>query len=187
MKIMLKVICLLSFFVCYKVVAFEVLWEYKAWETESITEGEYRYTTNGEIVHGHEFGFIVYRSSCSTNILWLTISTNEKGLSEHIGDDVKISISVDGQLGAIIETPLASVYKFTSSMDIALFTNFVASERFINALKKGKTVGFGIVGPKEISSKFDVPMENFSLSGFSAHHVKAKEACELGVAELNEK
>jgi hypothetical protein len=187
MKIMLKVIFLFSYFICSQVIAFDALWEYKAWETKSITEGEYRYTTNGEIVHGNRFGFFVYRSSCSTNILWLTISTDDKGLSEHIGEDVKISISIDGQLGAIIETPLASVYKFTSSIDIALFTNFVASERFINALKKGKTVGFGITGPNEISSKFDIPMENFSLSGFTADHVKAKEACELGVAELNEK
>ena len=50
-------------------------------------------------------------------------------------------------------------------MDIALLSNFVASDGFIKALQKADKVSFTIVNPNEIENKFDIKTETFSLSG----------------------
>jgi hypothetical protein len=170
---------------CSHVLADESLWEYRDWKTEPITDDKYRYSTNGKIVHGNQFGFWVDQNSCSHNVLWLTISTYEKGLPEHIGEDVKIKISIDEQKSVLVDVPLVSVFNFNSMMDIAIFSNFEASDGFITALQKGNSVSFTIESPNEIESKFDIKTETFSLSGFTAHHLKAREACKLGGTELD--
>ena len=50
-------------------------------------------------------------------------------------------------------------------MDIALLSNFVASDGFIKELQKADKVSFTIVNPNEIENKFDIKTETFSLSG----------------------
>lgn len=65
-----------SFLFCSQVIVNEAVWEFRDWKTEPITDSKYRYTTNGKIVHGNQFGFWVDKQSCSQNVLWLSISTH---------------------------------------------------------------------------------------------------------------
>ncbi len=164
-------------------IAGEYSWEYRDWRTEPLGSEKYRYTTNGQVVHGNQFGFWVDKKHCSDNVLLLFISTYEKGLSEYKGKDVRLAVKVDDKESFII-APLVTAYKFTPTMDVALFSNVIASDEFIQDLKKGDSVSFTVVGPGSVVSKFDIKTESFSLSGFSAHHLKAAEACKKGDKEL---
>ena len=72
---------------------------------------------------------------------------------------------------------LTNVHPFTSDIDVALFTNFLANKHFIDLLKKGEEISISMVGPPQIVEAFDLPNELFKLNGFSANHLKAVEAC----------
>ena len=164
-------------------VASESYWEYQDWKTEVLSSDKYRYTTSGQVVKGNQFGFWIDKSDCSYSVLWLTISTYEKGLSEYEGKEVRLALKVDDKESFII-APLVTVFKFTLTMDIALFSNVIASDEFIQDLKQGNSVSFTVTEQGQITSKFDIKTETFSLSGFSAHHLKATETCKNGNKEL---
>ena len=168
--------------------ALERAWNYRDWTTERISADKHRYSTHGEVVWGHTFGFYVDERNCSQNIFWLEISTYEKGLSAHTGKNIKLGVQIDSGSKVTIDVPLKFVYQppapFGKLMEIGLLSGFSASSSFVEALQRGDKVNFTIVGPSEISEKFDIESEVFSLSGFTAHHLKARAACKHGDSEL---
>ena len=174
---------LLTIFIQNYSIAGKPYWEYRDWKTEPLSSDNYLYSTNGQVVNGNQFGFWIDKSNCSQSVLWLTISTYEEGLSEHKGDKFFLTIKVDDKESFII-APLKAVSEFTPTMHIALFSDVVASDQFIQDLKKGNSVSFTVSEPEQKTNLFDIKTETFSLSGFSAHHLKATEACKKGDKEL---
>ena len=158
-------------------------WEYRDWKTEALSNDKYQYTTNGEVDNGNQFGFRLGKSNCSSSVFWLTTSNYKKGLSEFEGKDVRLAVKVDDKEPFVI-VPLVTIFKFTPITAVALFSNVVASDEFIQDLKQGDSVSFTVTELSQITSKFDIKTESFSLSGFSAHHLKATEACKKGDKEL---
>ena len=126
---------LLTIFIQNYSIAGKPYWEYRDWKTEPLSSDNYLYSTNGQVVNGNQFGFWIDKSNCSQSVLWLTISTYEEGLSEHKGDKFFLTIKVDDKESFII-APLKAVFEFTPTMHIALFSDVVASDQFIQDLKK---------------------------------------------------
>lgn len=183
MKNKLRFFVVLIVFFQGSAIAGEVYWEHKDWTTKALGGDIYRYTTNGQIVNGNQFGFLVDKKDCSKGTLWLTISTHEKGLVEYKGQGVSLAVEVDDKESFII-VPLKTVFKFNALMDIALFSDVVPSDQMIQDFKQGRSVSFVITEPEKITTKFDIKKETFSLSGFWAHHLKATDACKKNARGL---
>ena len=179
---------LLTIFVQGSSIAGESYWEYRDWKTEPFSSDKYLYTTNGQVDNENQFGFWLDKNNCSRNVLWLTTSRYEYNepyvgnykvsMSEYDGKDFKLAVKVDNKKTFII-APLVTTFKFPPEfgMVTALFSNAIASEEFIQDLKKGSSVSFTITQLGQTTSDLDIETETFSLSGFAAHHLKATEAC----------
>jgi hypothetical protein len=150
-------------------------WKYKKWEVSN-KNNLIRSITHGQMVWGHEFGIIRSKQKCNQNLLWLTWSTYEKNLEKYKGKEVEFLIKID-KTSFNIKADIKTVFQFSSLMDVALFTNFVINDNFINLLKKGSTMEISIVSPQEIAKQFDIKNEIFSLDGFVANYIKSIEAC----------
>ncbi|MFC1776760.1 hypothetical protein ACFL3I_05375 [Pseudomonadota bacterium] len=179
---MQRVLLLISILImCFTLNASEddQTWEFKEWETSLISDRDgntLRYITHGTITWGHQFGFIKQEGTCEKDLLWMTWSTYEKGIEKFKGEKVEFRIEVANEVFTV-GIDLTNVHPFTSDIDVALFTNFLANESFIDLLKKGDEISISMVGPPQIVEAFDLPNELFKLSGFSANHLKAVEAC----------
>lgn len=154
----------------------DLSWKHKDWSVNT-QDTLVRYITNGNTIHGHQFGFIKRADNCNQDILWLSWSTYEKGMEDFKGSDATVQFSVDGTQFQI-EISLLHVYEFTPVLTVVAFTNFVAGEKLISLLKKGHKIETAIISPKELANKFDIPTDSFSLIGFTASRIKAKEFCE---------
>jgi hypothetical protein len=137
-----------------------------------------RYITNGEAVHGHQFGFIKRAGNCNRDMLWVSWSSYEKGLEEFEGSYAGLQFRVDEQQFQI-EIQLLSVYPLTSMSTIASFTNFEAGEKLISLLEEGRKIDVTIISPEGLANKFDLKEDSFSLDGFAEARRKSRELCEL--------
>lgn len=164
--------------------AAEKEWEYKDWKTSSLDLPYIRLITHGNNVHGHQFGFLIPKADCDASIFWLSLSTYEKGLKDHLEELVSFHLSID-DYETDISLPLTVVDSLTSFSDIAVFTNNSASTELIEHLKIGKEISVDITAPKAIVNKFDITTETFSLSGFTANELKAREACKHDLSVLD--
>lgn len=151
-------------------------WEYKDWNV-STHDKFVRYMTNGDTVHGHQFGLIKMNEKCNTDLLWISWSSYEEdGIEAFKGSDAIIELRI-GDKQIQIEVPILSVYNFTPSLKVIGFSNFIAGEKLISLLKKERRIEVSIVAPKELVAKLDVTTDTFSLNGFVATMLKAEEYC----------
>jgi hypothetical protein len=154
----------------------EESWKYKDWSVSNSDESV-RYTTFGKTVWGHQFGFIRLAGKCNMDILWVSWSTAEKEVKSLKGIDATIQLRV-GATKFQIEVPLAYVGKFNSALSIPIFTNFAAGDAMISLLETGQQIDIKFISPKRLVGKFDVLSDSFSLNGFTAARLKAREICE---------
>ncbi len=136
-----------------------------------------RYITHGTMVHGHRFGFVMQSGQCEVDELWLSWSTHEPQVVKLIGSEVVLLTVVDGKkfkIRANIET--AQKYFPGSLMTIAHFGSFTAGPEFIDLLNQGKKIEISISG--SASKFFDLPNDEFSLTGFTRARQQAKVICE---------
>lgn len=160
-------------------------WEYKDWNV-STHDKFVRYITNGDTVNGHQFGFIKMNENCNTDLLWISWSTYEDGIEAFKGSDATIQLRI-GETKIQIEVPIISVRELTSSLKVIGFSNFVAGEKMISLLNKEHKIEVSIMAPKELVAKLDVTIDTFSLKGYTATMLKAKEFCEFSNLKTTKK
>ena len=163
----------------------EKSWEYKDWNV-STHDKFVRYMTNGDTVHGHQFGFIKMIGNCNRDLLWISWSTYEDGIEAFKGSDAIIQLRI-GETQIQIEVPILSVYNFTPLLKVIGFSNFIAGEKLISLLKKEHTVEVTIIAPKELVAKLDVTTDTFSLNGYTATALKSVEFCTAPKVDLLDK
>lgn len=152
---------------------------HKDWETDFALDGWVRYITHGTAVWGHEFGFMSPTADCLHENFWLTWSTYEKGLDAYVGQDVTFELKVDGE-PYYVAVPLLRADPFIGKMTLAMFTNYSVTPQLKRALLAGNRVEVKIVAPEAVVAKFDIPFEEFSLSGMTANATKALDVCSNG-------
>ena len=180
MKIMLPILQILLF--CFAVVhqgnASELSWESKNWSVSGDSQDkDVYYIANGDVVHGHEFGFIKKAGNCNQDLLWISWTTYKKGIDSFKGNDAGIQFRISDaqfQLGI----PLIAVVHVSPPLTVVIFSNFLAGDKWISLLKKGAAITVTIKSPKELVSKFDITTDSFSLNGYTAARLKAREFCE---------
>ena len=153
-------------------------WTNKDWSVASKV-GRIFYITHGSAVWGHEFGFFKNSGSCGGDILWISFSSDNDKVLDFVGKIVQFRINVDGQ-SYDVNLNMLDANKLTPVTKVMLFTNFVAGDKFIDLLNKGHKVSIKIIGPKEFVKFLDIPEDSFSLDGYIASRLKAKDIC-LGI------
>ena len=153
---------------------------YEDWEVDKYNN-IVRYSTHGSIVHGHRFGWIKKAGNCDTDILATTISTkkiNKERLYDFKGESIDLRINfpqAEGEDPAIINTDLIGVFDF-ATLKIAFFGNFIQGQMFDSLMAYFNTIKVEITNPHKIY--FDIPSDEYSLNGYVAAKLKAKELCE---------
>ena len=153
---------------------------YEDWEVDRYNN-IVRYSTHGRIVHGHRFGWIKKAGNCDTDILATTISTkkiNKERLYDFKGESIDLRINfpqAEGEDPAIINTDLIGVFDF-ATLKIAFFGNFIQGQMFDSLMAYFNTIKVEITNPHKIY--FDIPSDEYSLNGYVAAKLKAKELCE---------
>ena len=153
---------------------------YEDWEVDKY-DNIVRYSTHGSIVHGHRFGWIKKAGNCDIDILATIISTqknNKDRLYDFKGESINLRINFpqakEEDLG-IINTDLISVFDF-ATLKIAFFGNFIQGQMFDSLMAFFNTIKIEVTNPHKIY--FDIPSDEFSLNGYVAAKIKAKELCE---------
>ena len=153
---------------------------YEDWEVDRYNN-IVRYSTHGSIVHGHRFGWIKKAGNCDTDILATTISTkkiNKERLYDFKGESIDLRINFPQareEDPVIINTDLISVFDF-ATLKIAFFGNFIQGQMFDSLMAYFNTIKIEVTNPHKIY--FDIPSDEFSLNGYVAAKLKAKELCE---------
>jgi hypothetical protein len=153
----------------------EQLWEYKEWQVD--THNDFvRCVTHGQVVHGHEFAIVKRKGSNNQNLLYISWSTSNKGLTKHKGKDAVLRLQID-DIRRQVTIPLLSVKELHPGLTIGTFTNIAVGEEFISLLKQGHKLEVMIHGPDELVGALDITSDTFSLDGFTATMLKAHEFC----------
>ncbi len=176
----MKTITLIFIMLCISITMSNgATWKYKKWETEKVDKNMIKLTTQGEVAYGNQFGFIKTTDDCKTNNLWLTIWTFGKHIVDFKGKLATVQVKVD-DVKFEIKLRILTVVNFSphnSESHVAIFSNFIASDKFINLLKKGHKISFDIIAPTNLVKNFDIPHEAFDLDGFTTNYIKAMEVC----------
>ncbi len=143
-----------------------------------------RYSTHGQIVHGHKFGFVKPPGRCDTDVLWLSWSSyNPEALSAN-GADAFFAADVDGtQFKIGVRARKAG--KLTPILFVVAFSDFIAGPKLIELLKSSTEIKLTIDGPDSIAKLFDIKSDVFSLDGFEPSRQRATQFCKL--AKLDRK
>ena len=184
-----KILCSLSFFLCS--IPFSSAEEsetnkYKNWEVNQIGD-LILYRTHGNIVHGHSLGWIKRKGQCNYDNLYLTYSSSheDKDILEKLKNNkipLKLVFPEGDKFSLSIEVPIVAVNDF-GSMKIITLTN-VRQDILLNAyMEKLHLVEATILKP--YANLFDIPKDSWSLDGYIAAKLKAKEMCEAIVSEEN--
>ena len=147
-----------------------------------------KYVAHGDNIYGHEFGFSKTPNTCSNDNLWIRWSSGDPRVKDLKGTEATFQFDVDGtsfqiQVDLVSSSdlipPRDDIGNATpSSPQIMTFSNFIPNTNFIKLLETGHVVTIDIVGPKELIQYLDVPSDKFSLEGFIATRLKAKDWCD---------
>jgi len=153
---------------------------YEDWEVDKFKD-IVRYSTHGKIVHGHRFGWIKIAGNCDTDILATNISTqkeNKDRLYNFEGDRIDLKVNfpqAEGEDPSIINTDLIGVFDL-ATLKVAYFGNLIQGKIFDSLMAYFNTIKIEVTNPHKIY--FDIPSDEFSLNGYVAAKLKAKELCE---------
>ena len=94
------------------------------------------------------------------------------------GKNINLRINfpqADGEDPAIINTDLISIFGF-ANLKIAFLGNFIQGQMFDSLMAYFNTIRIEVTNPHKIY--FDIPSDEYSLNGYVAAKLKAKELCE---------
>ena len=143
--------------------------------------GDSRLITRGEIVWGHQFGFMKDSSLCDNDILLISWSSDiSKGkLKAFEGNDAYLQINIDGEvLKDELEFTLITAGAF-DSMEIGYFGAIVKSESFIEKLKQSSRIELTFTKPKSLLRILDIKSDYFNTEGLNKSYSLLDNSCPI--------
>jgi len=143
--------------------------------------GDSRLITRGEIVWGHQFGFMKDSSLCDNDILLISWSSDiSKGkLKEFEGKDAYLQLNIDGEiLEEELEFTLMLAGAF-DSMEIGYFGAIVKSESFIEKLKQSSRIELTFTKPKSLLRILDIRSDYFNTEGLNKSYSLLDNSCPI--------
>ncbi|MDC0423346.1 hypothetical protein OAL85_03605 [Methylophilaceae bacterium] len=156
-----------------------IVGEYKSWQVDKLGN-IIRYTTHGNIVHGHRFGWFKKPNNCNIDTLYLSYSSSHK--NKNLLDKLKNrrillkTIFPEAEDKIFYMEPTIIGTNKLGSMKIVTFTNFPQIPLLNTYMKKLDRIEISIEKP--FDSLFDIKSDEWSLQGYIAAKLKAKEICE---------
>jgi hypothetical protein len=147
-------------------------------ENWSIIEDK-RLITRGEIVWGHQFGFMKDLSLCDYDILLLSWSSDisDGKLKEFEGKDAYVQINMDGEvLDQELEFTLMFAGNF-GSMEVGYFGAIVKSESFIKKLKQSSKIELTFSKPNKLIKILDIKTDSFKTEGLDEYYSMLDNSC----------
>ena len=145
------------------------------------------YSSHGSIVHGHKFGWIKKVGQCNYDNLYLTYSSvhEDKDILEQLKNNkvpLKLVFPESGSSPIKMHPPIISVNDF-GSMKIITLSNIQQNNELNAYLEELHSVEIAITSP--YAKLFDIPKDSWSLDGYIASKLKAKELCDAETAKKN--
>lgn len=145
------------------------------------------YSSHGSIVHGHKFGWIKKKGHCNEDFLYVTFSTYHE--YKEIFDELEkqrigLTLSfpeVDG-VKNIIKPKIVSSDDL-GNMKVVTLSHINKDKVLDLYMQKLAKIDVSINAP--FNRLFDIPNETWSLNGYIASQLKAKEMCEAMVMKEN--
>ena len=141
--------------------------------------GDSRLITRGEIVWGHQFGFMKDLSICDYDILLVSWSSDisDGQLKAFEGNDAYLQINIDGEaLKDELEFTLITVGKL-DSMEIGYFGAIVNSDTFVERLKQSLKVELTFTKPKSLLKILDIQSDSFKTEGLNSSYSLLDNSC----------
>ena len=142
--------------------------------------GDTRLITRGEIVWGHQFGFMKSLSQCGDyDILLVSWSSDisDGQLKAFEGNDAYLQINIDGEtLKDELEFTLMNAGKF-DSMEIGYFGAIVNSDTLVERLKQSSKVKLTFTEPKSLLKILDIQSDSFKTKGLNSSYSLLDNSC----------
>lgn len=139
-------------------------------------EGTTRVLTHGTYIWGNQFGLNLEKGNCSSNRLWLSITSYEDELQSLVGKTVNFEWHLGDQYFPM-PLDVTDVVYITSEIKIVLFNGVRLQKNIVNLLKDSEWLSLKITGPEKIIDKFYMPEEMFYLKDFETYYDQAVETC----------
>ena len=136
-----------------------------------------RLITRGDIVWGHQFGFMKDLNFCGYDILLLSWSTSETGLKEFEGKNAYLKLNIDGEeLDQELEFTLMFAGEM-GTMEVGYFGAIVNSDSFINSLKQSSNIEFTFSNPDNLLTILDIKSDSFKTKGLAESYSLLDNSC----------
>ena len=140
---------------------------------------ETRLITRGEIVWGHQFGFMKDLGLCGYDVMLLSWSSDISNgeLKKLEGKDAYVQINIDGE---VLDQELEFTLMFAGdfgSMEIGYFGAIVKSESFIEILKQSSRVELTFTKPKKLVKILDIKTDSFNTKGLDQSYALLDNSC----------
>ena len=138
-----------------------------------------RLITRGEIVWGHQFGFMKDLSLCGYDVMLLSWSTDisDGKLKEFEGKDAYVQINMDGE---VLDQELEFTLMFAGdfgSMEVGYFGAIVKSESFIKKLKQSSKIELTFSKPNKLIKILDIKTDSFKTEGLDESYSMLDNSC----------
>ena len=138
-----------------------------------------RLITHGEIVWGHQFGFIRDIRFCDSDFLLVSFSSDISNgkMKEFEGQDAYFKLKIDGEE---LDQELQFTLMFAGemfSLEVGYFGAIVESDSFIEQLKKSSRVELTIVKPNKLLKILDIKTDSFKTEGLDQSYSMLDNSC----------
>ena len=138
-----------------------------------------RLITHGEIVWGHQFGFMKNLRFCDSDILLVSWSSgiSDGEMKKLEGEDVYFKIKIDSEE---LDEELQFTLMFAGEMfllEVGYFGAIIKSESFIERLKQSSRVELTVTEPKKLLEILDITTDSFKTQGLDKSYSTLDNSC----------
>ena len=143
----------------------------------NLVQGGAHYRVQGNVVWGHNIGFVKSPHDCKKDLLVIEWSTYNKGASDLKGQDINMTLSTDIYTFNV-DVPLVAVFKPDFLIaEIAVFSDIIMPNAFFNSLGKKRSLTVTIDAPDKSPVYFDIPTDYFNLDNLQEVRLEAAVQC----------
>ena len=138
-----------------------------------------RLITHGEIVWGHQFGFMKNLRFCDSDILLVSWSSgiSDGEMKKLEGEDVYFKIKIDDEE---LDEELQFTLMFAGEMfllEVGYFGAIIKSESFTEKLKQSSRVELTVTEPKKLLEILDITTDSFKTKGLDKSYSTLDNSC----------
>ena len=138
-----------------------------------------RLITHGEIVWGHQFGFMKNLRFCDSDILLVSWSSgiSDGEMKKFEGEDVYFKIKIDSEE---LDEELQFTLMFAGEMfllEVGYFGAIIKSEAFVEKLKQSSRVELTVTEPIKLLEILDITTDSFNTKGLNQSYSMLDNSC----------